>query len=402
MGLIVQKFGGTSMANSDCIRCVARRVIETKLKGHQVVVVVSAQAGMTDALIQKTKELSEEPNLREMDMVLATGEQIAMGLLAIALCDLGHPAISLTSAQVGIFTDGAHTKAKIVEVSTARILEGLAANQIVIVPGFQGHTSSRDITTLGRGGSDTSAVAIAVALKADHVEIFTDVDGIYTADPRVVKEAKKINQISYSEMLEMAGSGAKVLHLRSVELAAKNHMKIHLRSTFTSAEGTLVLQEEACMEEVLVRGVAHSIDQSKITLVGLKEGSKDVSKIFTAIANAGIVVDVITQSDTSESGYAVTFTVGESEYKEALKIAKREGQHLGARNVYGEEGIARVSVIGIGMKSSSGVAAKVFRSLTDEGVAIKMITTSNINISCLVSKDDYIKAVNAIHMAFDL
>lgn len=401
MALMVQKYGGTSMADTSCIKQVAERIVKTKKNGFDVVVVVSAQAGVTDLLIEKAKAISDKPCPRELDMILCTGEQISIGLLSMALQEMGYEAISYTSAQIGLKTDGLYTKAKIKGIETQKIEQALNQGKIVILPGFQGVTDALEITTLGRGGSDTSAVAIAVALKADALEIYTDVDGVYTADPRVVQNAKKMQRIDFDEMLEMAGSGAKVLHLRSVELAAKHHLPIHLRSTFDEAEGTLV-KEVDDMEEAVVRGVAHSIDNGKITLAGIPSDSDTFVTLFEAIANANIIVDVITQSESTEQGKVVTFTVSNTEYEMALDIARQIAKAKKVKSVKGDRGVARVSVIGVGMKSSPGVASKVFRALSDENIDIQMVTTSNINISCLIDQSHYHRAVNAIHKAFEL
>ncbi len=396
METVVLKFGGTSMA---AVETVAKRVVDKKRAGYQVVVVVSAQAGVTNALLKQAQAVGGV-NLREIDVMLAAGEQVASGLLALAVEGLGERALSLSSAQVGIVTDGRHAQARIKTIDGFKILEHLADGAIVIVPGFQGVGENRDITTLGRGGSDTSAVAIAVAIGATSVEIFTDVSGVYTADPRIVPKARKIVAIGYDEMLELAGSGAKVLHLRSVELAAKNGLKVHLRSTFEPDEGTWV--KEAIMEEAVVRGVAHAIDNARITVYGVPATSDGVTHLFEAIARAHIVVDVITQSDSEDGSRLITFAVESHAYEKALTVAKRVARSIGAGAVKGEPAVARVSVIGVGMKSSPGVAAKVFRALTGAGIDIQMITTSNINISCLVAQADYIGAVKAIHEAFEL
>lgn len=399
MEILVQKYGGTSMTR---VKEVAKRVVLSKKSGHHVVVVVSAQAGMTDALISKSREVSASPCLRELDMMLATGEQVAISLLAMAIKALGEEAISYNSAQIKLVTDDRHSDARILSVDTDKIIKALESGKVVVLAGFQGVTATNEVTTLGRGGSDTSAIAIAAALNAKVVEIYTDVDGVYTADPRCVPDAKKIKKISYAEMLEMAGSGAKVLHLRSVEMAAKNRITVHLRSTFEMTEGTYVVDEEDKMETVLVRGVAHTIDQAKINIWGMKGNSTAVAELFEAISNAGIVVDVITQSDSSQGEKNVTFTIHNRDYKQALMVTKVIGKKFGAKAVDGESEVARVSVIGIGMKSAPGVAAKVFKSLSEEGIPIDMITTSNINISCIVPRSDYMRAIHAIHKAFNL
>lgn len=402
MSIVVQKYGGTSMANSNCIKNVAEKVVRAKRLGQKVVVVVSAPAGMTDQLIGRAKEIVDKPSGRELDMILATGEQISISLLAMAIKSLGEEAISFTSAQVGIFTDKNHNKARIEAIDTSKVNKALEAGKVVILAGFQGVTKDLEITTLGRGGSDTSAVAIGVALKAVEVEIYTDVDGIYTADPRLVPNAKKIPRITFEEMLEMAGAGAKVLHLRSVELAAKNHMPIHLRSSFSDAEGTYVTDEEVSMEQAVVRGVAHSTNSSKITIANIEANSTNIASIFNKISDANINVDVITQNYVSKDRMTLSFTVANEEFDHALKLSKDLGKLLKAESVTGIEKVAKVSIIGVGMKTSPGVAAKVFQCLASKGVTIDMISTSDITITCVVGHEDYGKAVLAIHEAFEL
>ena len=402
MALVVQKYGGTSVANTERIMAVAKGVVKTKRAGKDVVVVVSAPAGLTDQLIGRAKEITSSPCPRELDMILATGEQVSISLLAMAIHSLGEEAISFTSGQIGLLTDDNHNKAKIKSIDTQKINEALSMGKIVIVAGFQGVTENLEITTLGRGGSDTSAVAIGVALNASEVEIYTDVDGIYTADPRCVPEAKKIDKLSFREMLEMAGAGAKVLHLRSVELAAKNGLPIHLRSSFSEGIGTYVVEEDLSMENVSVRGVAHTTNHAKITVSGLPSASKNIAYLFKSIADANINVDVITQNDFKGNQCSLAFTVSEEEFDRAMTITQRVGSEMGALSVDGDKGIARVSIIGIGMKSSPGVAAQVFQCLSDHGIEIEMITTSDINISCIVPQKDYAKAVRAIHLAFEL
>lgn len=402
MSIIVQKYGGTSMANSDCVKNVAEKVVRSKRSGHDVVVVVSAPAGMTDLLVNRAKEITDKPSGRELDMILATGEQISISLLAMAIKALGEEAISFTSAQVGIFTDENHNKAKIETIDTTKIIKSLTEGKVVIIAGFQGVTKDLEITTLGRGGSDTSAVAIGVALKADEVEIYTDVDGIYTADPRVVPNAHKIHRITFDEMLEMAGSGAKVLHLRSVELAAKNHMPIHLRSSFNDEMGTYVMDEEENMEQALVRGVAHTTNNAKITVANIENKPQNIATIFKTISDANVNVDVITQNVVDQNRITISFTVAEEEYDRALRLSNDLGKQLHAEAVYGTEDVAKVCIIGVGMKTTPGVASRLFQCLADQGVHIEMVSTSDINITCVVSKADYAKAVLAIHQAFEL
>ncbi|MDK2866700.1 MAG: aspartate kinase [Clostridiales bacterium] len=402
MAIIVQKYGGTSMADADCIKNVAQKVLRAKNAGKKVVVVVSAPAGMTDDLIRRAKQVTEKPTGRELDMILSTGEQISISLLAMAIQNMGEEAISFTSAQVGILTDGVHNKAKIEAINTSKILAELERNKVVVIAGFQGVTKDLEITTLGRGGSDTSAVALGVALEAEEVEIYTDVDGIYTADPRIVPNARKIDSISFDEMLEMAGAGAKVLHLRSVELAAKNNLPIHLRSSFTDTMGTYVVGEDTSMEKVFVRGVAHTTNNAKITIANLKHTSKNVAYLFHEIAEQHINVDVITQNYLTKDDVTISFTVTEEDFDRALALTKTLAEAIGAESVTGELGVAKVCVIGVGMKSTPGVAARVFECLANNDIEIDLISTSDINITCVINQSDYSKAVLAIHNEFDL
>lgn len=390
------------MANSECVKNVADKVVKAKREGQDVVVVVSAPAGMTDHLVSRAKEITDKPSGRELDMILATGEQISISLLAMAIKALGEDAISFTSAQVGIFTDSNHNKAKIEAIDTTKVERALAEGKVVIIAGFQGVTKDLEITTLGRGGSDTSAVAIGVALGAKEVEIYTDVDGIYTADPRVVPNAHKIDRITFDEMLEMAGAGAKVLHLRSVELAAKNHLPIHLRSSFTDTIGTYVTDEEDSMEQALVRGVAHTTNNAKITIANIENTAKNIAEIFQTISNENINVDVITQNYVKRNKITLSFTVAQDEFDHALSIAKKLGNALNAEDVYGTEDVAKVCIIGVGMKSTPGVASRVFSCLAENGVEIDMISTSDISITCVIRQSDYNKAVLAVHNAFEL
>lgn len=402
MNIIVQKYGGTSMADAKCVKNVAQKVVRTKRNGNKVVVVVSAPAGMTDDLVKRAKEISEKPSGRELDMILATGEQVSISLLAMAIKELGEDAISFTSAQVGIITDNNHNRAKIESIDTSKILEAFDQDKIVIIAGFQGVTKNLEITTLGRGGSDTSAVAIGVALEANEVEIYTDVDGVYTADPRIVPNAHKIDKISFDEMLEMAGSGAKVLHLRSVELAAKNHLPIHLRSSFTDTIGTYVVEEDEEMEKVLVRGVAHTTNNAKITLANVPHTSQNIAYIFSEISEHNINVDVITQNYVDIDKLTISFTVAEEDYDKALELCKELGENVHAQSVFGNQDIAKVCIIGVGMKSTPGVATRVFSCLARNNVEIDMVSTSDINISCIVPQKDYQKSVQAIHDEFEL
>ena len=397
MEIIIQKYGGTSMADANCIRNVAKKVIEERRKGKAVIVVVSAQAGITDMLNNKAKEISNNPSKRELDMMLATGEQVSISLLAMAINEMGEKAISYTAQQVGIITDENHTNARIKNINSKIIMNELEKGKIVILPGFQGITKDNEITTLGRGGSDTSAIAIGVALNANEVEIYTDVLGVYSADPRIVKNARKIDFISYDEMLEMAGAGAKVLHYRSVELAAKNNIKIHLRSSFDKSIGTIVKEEDALMENAEIRGVAHNIEKAKISIGNIEDKSNNLTYIFNEIANAKINVDIITQNHVGNNKICVSYIVDEEDYENALKISENLKNKFKGSYVKGNKDIAKISVIGIGMKSNYGVAAKVFSILANEDIDIDMVSTSSINISCIIKKIDFVKAINAIH-----
>lgn len=401
MEIIVQKYGGTSMGDSERIKHVASKIVKAKKEGYRVVAVVSAQAGVTDALVQKAKEISKTPCPKELDLMLSTGEQISVALLSMAIKELGEEAVSMNCTKLGILTDARFNDARIQDIKTDNIMDSFKTADIIIATGFQGLTIDNQITTLGRGGSDTSAVAIAAALGASCVDIYTDVDGVFTADPKCVCDAKKIDRMSYQEMIEMSASGAKVLHLRSVVLAAKYHLAIHLRSSFKDMEGTIITEEEN-MENVVVRGVAHSVHHGIISLSEFPGPSKNVAHLFKAIADAGVNVDVITQSEYKNKVCDVSFTVSGDVYPKAFSIAKGVAESYGVKKIKGTDDVARVSIIGIGMKSNPGVAAKVFETLSDEGIEIDMITTSDINISCIVAQKDYAKAVQAIHLAFQL
>lgn len=402
MALIVQKYGGTSVADADRVKNVAARVAETKREGNQVVVVVSAPAGMTDDLTKRAFAVTSSPRAREMDMLLSTGEQVSISLLAMALHEIGEEAISFTGAQIGIVTDSAHTKAKIKSINSEKIKNELDSGKVVIVAGFQGVTEDMTITTLGRGGSDTSGVALGAALKADSVEIYTDVDGIYTADPRIVKDAKKMNEISYEEMLEMAGAGSKVLHIRSVEIAAKYGIEIHLRSSFAKDKGTIVKEEDENMEKALVRGIAHSKNEAKITITGVPDKPGIAAQIFERIASQNVNVDIIIQNLGNNGKNDISFTVPSSDYAGAVEISNKIVQEVGAEKVVPEEKVGKVSVVGVGMKSHPGVAAKMFGALADAGINIEMISTSEIKIACVIKESDIDEAVRVLHNKFNL
>src|SRR5579863_8290136 len=387
MALIVQKYGGTSVGNTDRIKNVAARVAKYHAQGDKIVVVVSAMSGVTDGLIKLAKDLAPLPSEREMDMLLATGEQQTIALTAIALQTIGVPAVSMTGAQAGIVTDGVHTKAKIHNITPKQVHEKLNAGNVVIVAGFQGETSEGQITTLGRGGSDLTAIALAAALKADLCQIFTDVDGVYTADPRIVPEARKLPEISYDEMLELAGLGAKVMQSRSVEFAKKFGVVFEVRSSLNDNGGTVVKEETRSMEDVVVRGVALDKNQAKVTLVGVPDRPGIAARIFRALADAAISVDMIVQN-VSRAGNVpltdVSFTVDKPDLAKTRRLIEGLKADIGFEEVTSDESIAKLSLVGVGMKSHAGVAAKMFETLAAAGINILMISTSEIKISVLI------------------
>lgn len=403
MSLIVQKYGGTSVADLERIRNVARRVIKTKERGDDVVVVVSAMAGETDRLLALAKESAPEPDEREVDVVLATGEQVSSALLSIVLTSMGYKAKSYLGYQIKISTDNAYGKARITSVDAHKIFSGLREGLIVVVAGFQGEDEEGNITTLGRGGSDTTAVAIAAALKADICEIFTDVDGVYTTDPNICDRVKKISRISYDEMLEMASMGAKVLQIRSVELAKKAGVPIHVRSSFHDNEGTIVCEEDTEMEKALVSAVTYDMGQARVEIARVPDRPGIAAKFFEAISAENIVVDMIIQTSSLEEGHAnMAFTISKADFPKALKIAHSLAKELEAQDVIAEQEVAKVSMVGVGMRSHSGVASKMFRALSREGINIKMISTSEIKISCIIDAKYTELAVRSLHEAFEL
>ncbi|MGD9079531.1 MAG: aspartate kinase [Desulfobacterales bacterium] len=402
MALIVQKFGGTSVANLERIKNVANRVAKTHDGGNAVVVILSAMAGITDDLIKMADKISESPDKRELDVLLATGEQTTSALLAMTLKSMDYPAQSLLGHQVEVLTDQCHGNARILDIRADRIKELLQQRNIVVVAGFQGCDPDGNITTLGRGGSDTSAVAIAAALKADVCEIYTDVDGVYTADPNVCPQARKLDAISYDEMLNMASLGAKVLQIRSVGFAKKYKIPVHVRSSFSEEEGTMVVDENSGMERLVVSGVTHDKDQARITLKKVPDKPGIAAKIFTPIAEAGIVVDMIIQNTRAEGQTDLTFTVPKASFRQALEMEKKIATEIGAEDVFGDEIIAKVSVIGVGMKDHSGVASKMFNALAKENINIMMISTSEIRISCIIEEKYTELAVRVLHSAFEL
>lgn len=399
--LIVQKFGGSSVASAERVFNVARRIVDTYKQGNEVVVVLSAQGDTTDDLIAKAKEISPNPNKRELDMLLSTGEQQSVALMCMALSELGYPCVSLNAHQVGMTTTSVYGNARFKKIKSDRLRRELDLKNIVIVTGFQGVNRFDDITTLGRGGSDTTAVAIAAALHADRCEIYTDVDGVYTADPRVVKNARKLNEITYNEMLELASLGAKVLHNRSVEMAKKYNVELVVRSSITSAEGTVV--KEACkMERMLVSGVAGDDEIARVSLIGIKDTPGKAFDIFTTLAKKGINVDIILQSIGRDKTKDISFTVAETALADTQAVIESHTERWGVEKVDYNENLAKVSVVGAGMTSNAGVAAKMFEAMFNSNINIHMISTSEIKISILIDKKDMHKAMNAIHDIFNL
>ncbi len=403
MALVVQKYGGTSVGTIDRIKSVAEKVVNRHKSGDRLVVVLSAMAGDTDKLLNMAREITPHPDPRELDVLLATGEQITIALFSIAVKEMGFEAKSLTGYQAKIHTDNHHGRARIHEIDTKPILENLGRGRIVVVAGFQGYDSEGNITTLGRGGSDTTAVALAAALKADLCEIYTDVDGVYTTDPNIYDKARKIPKISYDEMMEMASLGAKVLHIRSVEFAKKYDVPLHVRSSFTDQPGTLVVKEEPSMEKVVVSGVTYDKNTSRITITEIPDIPGMAAKVFTPISDAGIVVDMIIQGSSGEKGLAnLSFTVPKADFEEAMKIVEKISKEIGAGPVHGDPNIAKVSIVGVGMRHHAGVATKMFNSLSQANINIMMISTSEIKISCVIDERCTELAVRVLHDAFGL
>ena len=403
MALVVQKYGGTSVGDSERIKNVARRVLHTKNQGHQVVVVVSAMAGETDKLLRLAQQVTPNPDERELDVLVSTGEQVSISLLAISLKAMGCDAKSYLGFQIKIATDSAFGKARITAIESEKIRDDLKNGRIVVVAGFQGVDEAENITTLGRGGSDTTAVAVAAALKADVCEIYTDVDGVYTTDPNVCSKARKLTKISYDEMLEMASLGAKVLQIRSVEFAKKYNVPIHVRSSFNDNPGTIVCEEDREMERVVVSGVTYNKNEAKIEAMRLPDVPGVAAKLFKPIADANIVVDMIIQTSSTEKGYAdVAFTVPKSDFVKTLQIVKETLRVIGGKEVVADENIAKVSIVGVGMRSHSSVATQMFTALAKEGININMISTSEIKISCIIDSKYTELAVRALHDAFGL
>jgi len=404
MAFIVQKYGGTSVGSLERIQNVARRVARYYREGHRLVVVVSAMSGETNRLVALTQALASDPNRREVDQVISTGEQVTIGLLAIALQELGVPAVSFTGWQVPIRTDSAFTKARILSIERAALDRVLEAGKVAVVAGFQGIDPEGNVTTLGRGGSDTTAVAVAAALAADECQIYTDVDGVYTTDPRIVPEARKLNQITFEEMLEMASMGSKVLQIRSVEFAGKYKVKLRVLSSFEEeGEGTLItVEEEPSMEQPIISGIAFNRDEAKLTLVGVPDRPGVAYRILGPVAEANIDVDMIVQNIGHDGTTDFSFTVAKNDFKKAMAILEGLKAEFGAREVLGDKGVCKVSIVGVGMRSHPGVAAKMFRTLAEEGINIQMISTSEIKISVLIAEKYLELAVRALHKAFGL
>jgi aspartate kinase len=402
MPLIVQKYGGTSVGNPERIRNVAKRLLETQREGNSVVAIVSAMSGVTDSLIKLAKEVSPKPTEREMDVLLSTGEQTTMALAAMAIQAMGGKAVSLTGAQAGIVTNGIHTKAKISNITPDQIRKHLDRGEIVIIAGFQGETEEGDITTLGRGGSDLTAIAVASAIGADICQIFTDVDGVYTCDPRIVPTAKKILEISYDEMLEMASSGSKVMQSRSVEFAKKFGVVFEVRSSFNNNPGTIVKEETAGMEQVVVRGVSVERNQAKVTVAQVPDKPGCAARLFTALADAHVMVDVIVQNVSESGSTDISFTMNRDELDKIGDLVDRVAAEIGAGKVTKQGGIAKLSVVGIGMRTHSGVAAKLFEALAKGGINIQMISTSEIKIAVILDEQKIADAAKLAHTAFGL
>jgi aspartate kinase len=402
VALIVQKYGGTSVADPDRIRSVAEHIAFTRRHGSDVVVVVSAMGKSTDNLIQLANSVSKTQPGRELDMLLTTGERVTMALLCMALADVGVEAVSFTGSQVGIVTDNVHGKAKILEVKGDRARAALADGKVCVVAGFQGISTEREITTLGRGGSDTTAVALAAALGADACEIYTDVTGVFSADPRIVPQARKLPRINFDEMLEMAGAGSKVLALRSVEFASNHNVPLHVRSSFTWEQGTWVTNEEPNVEDPVVSGIVQDVNESKVTVRKVPDRPGISASLFEPLAEANIVVDMIVQNTSTDGTTDISFTVPKADMAVAEQVVARVAEEIGAEGVSHQAAIAKVSIVGAGMKSSPGIAAKMFRVLADNGVNIEMISTSTIRVSVVIDAADTEKAAQALHTAFGL
>ena len=402
MALIVQKFGGTSVGTVEKIENVAERLIAAKKAGHDVVVAVSAMSGETNRLVEMANQISSKPDPREYDVLVSTGEQVTIALLSMALKERGCDARSYTGSQVHILTDSAHTKARILNIDEAKIRTDLDKGRIVIVAGFQGKDEHGNITTLGRGGSDTTAVALAAALKADECQIYTDVDGVYTTDPRVVPDARRLEKITFEEMLEMASLGSKVLQIRSVEFAGKYNVKLRVLSSFKEGPGTLITYEEDNMEQAAISGIAFNRDEAKLTILGVPDQPGVAHKILGSVGDANIEVDMIIQNVGADGTTDFTFTVHRNDYDNALVILNKTAKELGAREVVGDNAIVKISLVGVGMRSHAGIASQMFKALANEGINIRMISTSEIKISVVVDEKYLELGVRALHSEFDL
>ena len=402
MSVVVQKYGGTSVADAARIGNVARRIVATFEQGNSVCAVVSARGDTTDELLELAREITPDPPEREMDMLLSAGERISCALLAMAIHRLGYDAVSLTGSQAGILTDTVHTKARILEITPKRVQEAMDQGKIVLVAGFQGVSTEKDVTTLGRGGSDTTAVALAHALSADVCEIYTDVDGVYTANPSLVAKARKIDEISYDEMLEMAAAGAQVLAVRAVEYARKYDIPLHVRSSFTDYEGTWVREEDDTMESPIIRSVTYTTDEAKVTIRGVPDRPGVAAEVFSALADAHVNVDMIIQNSSEEGHTDISCTIPSEDSLAADRVLQNLVRDLGAKGFSSNEAIAKVSVIGAGMRTNPGVAAKMFRSLADLGINLDMISTSPIKISVVMERSRADEAVRTLHTAFGL
>jgi aspartate kinase len=402
LGLIVQKYGGTSVGDVERLKHVARRIVEVKEAGNEMVVVVSAIAGETDRLLHLAHQITEIPNARELDVILATGEQVAIGLLSLAIQACGAKARSLTGTQVRILTDNAHTRARILNIDVERIGQALQEGEIAIVAGFQGVNAEEEVTTLGRGGSDLTAVALAAALGADVCEIYTDVEGVYTADPTLVPTARKLPRITYEEMIEIASLGAKVLQTRAVEYAKNYNVSIHVRSSFTRNTGTLLVQEDQGMEKVAVSGIAYKKDEAKITITRVVDRPGIAAMLFGRVAEAGIVVDMIVQNISQDGHTDISFTVPRADFHKAMELVDGLAREIGADQILGDNRIAKVSIVGVGMRTHSGVAARMFAALAKESINIMMISTSEIKVSCVIEEKYTELAVRVLHDAFQL
>jgi len=403
MALIVQKYGGTSVGTIEKIQAVAERIIETRKQGHQVVVVVSAMSGETDRLLELAHSLSSQPDSRELDVLLSTGEQVTIALLSIALQVKNYSSVSFTGGQAHILTDNSHSKARIIHIDAARVSRALDEGKVVVVAGFQGIDADGNITTLGRGGSDTTAVAMAASLNADECRIYTDVDGVYTADPQIVDEAQRLERLSYEEMLEMASQGSKVLQIRSVEFANKYKIPVRVLSSFVDGPGTLITNEDKSMEQVEITGIAHNRDEAKLTILGVPDKPGIAYGILGPIAEANIEVDMIVQNVSADGSTDFTFTVHRNDYEKALAILKKVADDTGARGgVTGDDKIAKLSIVGVGMRSHAGVASNMFKALADENINIQMISTSEIKVSVVIDEKYLELGIRTLHSVFGL